>query len=104
MTAKTTGAAALEAAWHTHGYYGPVSQNLKAIDQRYAGWQDGNPARLWNHPPVQAARRHVAVLGGAGAAPDVAIRACAEGGYRWVVEILNRPPRVMPPAARGSWG
>ena len=42
---------ALEKAWHTHGYYGSVSHNVKAIYQRYMGWFDGNPGRLWPHPP-----------------------------------------------------
>ena len=46
---------ALEAAWHTHGYYGSVSHNVKAIYQRYLGWYDGNPAHLWPHPPVELA-------------------------------------------------
>ena len=35
---------ALEKAWHTHGYYGSVSHNVKAVYQRYMGWFDGNPA------------------------------------------------------------
>ena len=42
---------ALERAWHTHGYYGSVSHNVKAVYQRYMGWFDGNPGRLWAHPP-----------------------------------------------------
>ncbi len=53
---------ALEAAWHTHGYYGSVSHNVKAIYQRYLGWFDGNPANLWQHPPVEAATRYVECL------------------------------------------
>ena len=48
--------AKLDAAWHTHGYYGSVSHNVKAIYQRYLGWYDGNPAHLWQHPPQAAAR------------------------------------------------
>ncbi len=28
---------AFEAAWHTHGYYGSVSHNVKAVYQRYLG-------------------------------------------------------------------
>ena len=47
---------ALESAWSTHGYYGSVSHNVKAIYQRYMGWFDGNPARLWPHPPAEQAR------------------------------------------------
>ena len=55
---------ALEAAWHTHGYYGSVSHNVKAIYQRYMGWFDGNPARLWPHPPEALASRYVEAIGG----------------------------------------
>ncbi|MVF83142.1 MBL fold metallo-hydrolase, partial [Vibrio cholerae] len=62
---------ALDAAWSTHGYYGSVSHNVKAIYQRYMGWYDGNPAHLWQHPPVEAARRYVAAMGGADAALEV---------------------------------
>ena len=50
---------ALDAAWHTHGYYGSVSHNVKAIYQRYLGWYDGNPAHLWQHPPEAAGARYV---------------------------------------------
>jgi len=81
---------ALEAAWHTHGYYGSVSHNVKAIYQRYFGWYDGNPAHLWQHPPVAAAIRYVAAMGGAGAAVATAQQAYDEGDYRWAVEVLDR--------------
>jgi alkyl sulfatase BDS1-like metallo-beta-lactamase superfamily hydrolase len=64
----------LEKAWHTHGYYGSVSHNVKAIYQRYLGWYDGNPAHLWQHIPTEAATRYVSAMGGADAgaheAPD----------------------------------
>jgi alkyl sulfatase BDS1-like metallo-beta-lactamase superfamily hydrolase len=56
---------ALRDAWHTRGYYGSVSHNVKAVYQRYMGWFDGNPAHLWEHPPVESATRHVAAMGGA---------------------------------------
>ena len=45
---------ALGRQWHTHGYYGSVSHNVKAVYQRYMGWYDGNPANLWAHPPEAA--------------------------------------------------
>ena len=80
---------ALEAAWHTHGYYGSVSHNVKAIYQRYIGWYDGNPARLWPHPPAEAARRYVAAMGGADATVQLAQRAYDEGDYRWATELLD---------------
>jgi alkyl sulfatase BDS1-like metallo-beta-lactamase superfamily hydrolase len=81
---------ALEAAWHTHGYYGSVSHNVKAIYQRYMGWYDGNPAHLWQHPPVEAARRYVAAMGGVDAAVDVARNAFDDGDFRWAAEVLDR--------------
>ena len=80
---------ALEAQWHTHGYYGSVSHNVKAIYQRYMGWYDANPAHLWGHPPIEVARRYVAAMGGADAAVGVAQQAYDDGDYRWVVEVLN---------------
>ncbi|MFC1442388.1 alkyl sulfatase dimerization domain-containing protein [Streptacidiphilus sp. N1-10] len=80
---------ALERAWHTHGYYGSVSHNTKAIYQRYLGWFDGNPAHLWEHPPAEAAARYVAFMGGADKVLDQARRSFAEGDYRWVVQVVN---------------
>ena len=81
---------ALEAAWHTHGYYGSVSHNVKGIYQRYMGWYDGNPAHLWQHPPVEAARRYVTAMGGVDAALAIAQAAYDEGDYRWAAEVLDR--------------
>ncbi|WP_416063537.1 alkyl/aryl-sulfatase [Rhodococcus indonesiensis] len=80
---------ALAAAWHTHGYYGSVSHNVKAIYQRYMGWYDGNPANLWAHPPAEAARRYVDAMGGADATLAVARDAFEEGDYRWVLEVCK---------------
>lgn len=80
---------ALAEQWHTHGYYGSVSHNVKAVYQRYLGWYDGNPAHLWQHPPVAAAQRYVAAMGGADAAVAHAQRAVDEGDLRWAVEVLN---------------
>jgi alkyl sulfatase BDS1-like metallo-beta-lactamase superfamily hydrolase len=80
---------ALAAQWHTHGYYGSVSHNVKAIYQRYLGWYDGNPAHLWQHPPVAAAERYVTAMGGSDAAVAVARTAYDDGDLRWAVEVLN---------------
>jgi alkyl sulfatase BDS1-like metallo-beta-lactamase superfamily hydrolase len=80
---------ALEDAWHTHGYYGSVSHNVKAIYQRYLGWFDGNPANLWQHPPTERARRYVAGLGGADAVVVQARTSYDDGDLRWAAELLN---------------
>jgi alkyl sulfatase BDS1-like metallo-beta-lactamase superfamily hydrolase len=80
---------ALERAWHTRGYYGSVSHNVKAIYQRYMGWYDGNPAHLWGHVPAEAGRRYVAAMGGADAVLATAREAYAAGDFRWVTELVN---------------
>ena len=72
-----------------HGYYGTLSHNAKAVYQRYLGWFDGNPAHLNPHPPVEAATRYVAFMGGADAVLERARASFAEGDYRWVVEVVN---------------
>ncbi|WP_460108464.1 alkyl/aryl-sulfatase [Streptomyces sp. YKOK-J1] len=80
---------ALERAWHTHGYYGSVSHNTKAIYQRYLGWFDGNPAHLWEHPPVEAAQRYVEFMGGAEEVLRRARQSFADGDFRWVAQVVN---------------
>ncbi|WP_406315007.1 MBL fold metallo-hydrolase [Streptosporangium sp. NBC_01639] len=80
---------ALEQAWHTHGYYGSVSHNVKAVYQRYLGWFDGNPAHLWEHPPVEQARRYVECLGGSAAVVGLAGRYVKEGDLRFAATLLN---------------
>jgi alkyl sulfatase BDS1-like metallo-beta-lactamase superfamily hydrolase len=80
---------ALERAWHTHGYYGSVSHNTKAIYQRYLGWFDGNPAHLWEHPPVEAAKRYVEFMGGADEVLRRARQSYADGDHRWVAQVVG---------------
>ncbi|KEF99117.1 hydrolase [Mycobacterium sp. TKK-01-0059] len=80
---------ALERAWHTHGYYGSVSHNVKAVYQRYMGWFDGNPARLWPHPPEALAPRYVEALGGIDRVVDLAQKAFDSGDYRWAATLLD---------------
>jgi alkyl sulfatase BDS1-like metallo-beta-lactamase superfamily hydrolase len=81
---------ALDRAWHARGYYGSVSHNVKAIYQRYMGWYDGNPARLWQHVPEEQAKRYVAALGGIEAVLAQARAARDEGDLRWAAELLDR--------------
>ncbi len=80
---------ALDDAWHTHGYYGSVSHNVKAIYQRYLGWFDGNPANLWQHPPEQTAIRYVDCLGGAEAVVAKAQEYVDAGDLRFAAELLS---------------
>jgi alkyl sulfatase BDS1-like metallo-beta-lactamase superfamily hydrolase len=80
---------ALEAAWHTHGYYGSVSHNVKAVYQRYMGWFDGNPARLWPHPPEAIGPRYVEAIGGIDRVVELAQRAFDDGDFRWAATLLD---------------
>lgn len=80
---------ALENSWGARGYYGSVSHNVKGIYQRYMGWFDGNPARLWPHPPQEQARRYVAAMGGVDRVVDLAAEAYAQGDFRWAATLLD---------------
>jgi alkyl sulfatase BDS1-like metallo-beta-lactamase superfamily hydrolase len=80
---------ALHKAWHAHGYYGSVSHNVKAVYQRYMGWFDGNPARLWAHPPEAAGPRYVEAMGGVDRVVELARAAADSGDYRWAVTLLD---------------
>ena len=80
---------ALEKAWHTHGYYGSVSHNVRAVYQRYMGWFDGNPGRLWPHPPEALATRYVDAIGGVDRVVEVAQKAFDEGDFRWAATLLD---------------
>ena len=80
---------ALHKAWHAHGYYGSVSHNVKAVYQRYMGWFDGNPARLWAHPPEAIGPRYVEAMGGVDRVVEIARGAAEDGDYRWAATLLD---------------
>ncbi|MET4159994.1 alkyl sulfatase dimerization domain-containing protein [Agromyces sp. PvR057] len=80
---------ALENSWHARGYYGSVSHNVKAIYQRYMGWFDGNPARLWPHPPAAIAERYVDAIGGIDRVLELAQVAYDGGDFRWAATLLD---------------
>jgi alkyl sulfatase BDS1-like metallo-beta-lactamase superfamily hydrolase len=80
---------ALDQAWNARGYYGSVNHNVKAIYQRYVGWFDGNPAHLWEHIPVERAKRYVDLAGGLDKIVEQGQAAFDKGDFRWAAEILN---------------
>ncbi|MFE1166401.1 alkyl/aryl-sulfatase [Nocardiopsis sp. NPDC058789] len=79
----------LERAWSTRGYYGSLSHNVKAIYQRYLGWYDGNPASLWEHPPVESARRYVDTIGGTDTVVARARAYADDGDPRFAAQLLR---------------
>ena len=74
---------------HTHGYYGDLVHNSKAVYQRYLSWYDGNPANLNKLPPVEVGQRYVALAGGADKVIAAGQEALANGDYRWGAELVN---------------
>jgi alkyl sulfatase BDS1-like metallo-beta-lactamase superfamily hydrolase len=66
-----------------------VSHNVKAVYQRYMGWFDGNPARLWVHPPDAIGPRYVEAMGGVDRVVALARAAFDDGDYRWAATLLD---------------
>jgi alkyl sulfatase BDS1-like metallo-beta-lactamase superfamily hydrolase len=103
-------AEALEAAtppglgdeWSTHGYYGTVSHNAKAIYQFYLGWYDAVPANLHAHPPVERAARLIEALGGPERTLALARNAMATGDYRWASDLLQNLVFAAPQSAEAK--
>lgn len=79
----------LQRLWHTQGFYGSVSHNVKGIYQRYLTWFDGNPAHLWQHPPAEEGRRYVACMGGIEEVVRKAQTFTEEGDLRFAATLLD---------------
>ena len=79
----------LETFWAGRGYYGSIYHNVAATYVFYLGWFDGNPATLYELPPVEASRNYVDFMGGADAVLEKAKESFAKGDYRWVAEVVN---------------
>jgi alkyl sulfatase BDS1-like metallo-beta-lactamase superfamily hydrolase len=82
--------ASLAREWHNRDYYGALRHNVRAIYQKYLGWYDANPAHLDPLPPVEAAKKYIDYMGGAGAVIARARKDFAAGEYRWVADVMNR--------------
>jgi len=74
----------------SHGYYGTLSHNLRAVYNFYLGYYDANPATLDPLLPTESATRYVAAMGGEAAVVALGRKAFADGDYRWVVELVNK--------------
>ena len=74
----------------SHGYYGTLSHNLRAVYNFYLGYYDANPATLDPLLPTESAKRYVAAMGGEAAVVALGRKAFADGDYRWVIELVNK--------------
>jgi alkyl sulfatase BDS1-like metallo-beta-lactamase superfamily hydrolase len=81
--------ASLAGEWFTHGYYGSVQRNAKAVYQQYMGWYDANPANLDALSNVDYGKKFVAYGGGADAVLARARDDFARGEYRWVAQAMS---------------
>src|SRR5262249_3190394 len=80
----------LQANWASHGYYGSVNHNAKAVYNFYLGWFNANPATLHELPQAEAARHYVDYMGGADAVLARAKKDFDKGEYRWVAQVVNQ--------------
>ncbi len=81
--------AELDNTWASHGYYGSISHNARAIYNFYLGYFDGNPAHLHKLAPEPAAKKYVEFMGGAENTIKQAQKTYDKGEYRWTAEVLS---------------
>ncbi|KAK5079965.1 hypothetical protein LTR24_008770 [Lithohypha guttulata] len=86
----------LQRKWHTQGFYGSVSHNVKAIYQRYLTWFDGNPAHLWQHPPEEEGKRYVECMGGVDVVLSRAEVFTDRGDLRFAATLLDHAVLAEP--------
>jgi alkyl sulfatase BDS1-like metallo-beta-lactamase superfamily hydrolase len=79
---------ALGRRWHNRGYHGTLHHDVRAVFHKELGLWDGDPVSLNPHPPVDTARRFVALLG-----PEKILaegrRAIEAADYRWAAQVLH---------------
>jgi alkyl sulfatase BDS1-like metallo-beta-lactamase superfamily hydrolase len=73
----------------THGFYGSVQRNAKAVYQQYMGWYDANPANLDALSDADYGKKFVEYGGGAQAVLDRARNDFTNGQYRWVAQAMS---------------
>jgi len=73
----------------SRGYYGNLKHNVRATYQLYLGFWDGNPANFDPYPPVEEAKKYVAMVG-ADKMLQTARSAYAQGDYRWAATVANK--------------
>lgn len=79
----------LDQTWSSHGYYGSISHNARAIYNFYLGYFDGNPSHLHKLPPATGSIKYVEYMGGSKNVIDMAKKDFDKGEYRWVAEALD---------------
>lgn len=75
-------------------YYGTVEHSVRQIYHGYLGWFYGDPVALDPVPPVESARRHVALMGGRDAVMQHAQDSYDDNDYQWASELATYLIRI----------
>ena len=79
----------LAASPYLQEFYGTVAWSVRAIYADYAGWFDGNPARLFPLPDKDRAARVIELAGGREQVLSQARRALAGKDFQWAAELTD---------------
>jgi len=71
-------------------YYGQVSWSARGIYSNYLGWFDGRADKLYPMPSAEAAKREIALMGGASKVRAESEKAEKAGDYRWAIHLLAK--------------
>ncbi|WP_329113716.1 alkyl/aryl-sulfatase [Streptomyces sp. NBC_01465] len=74
--------------WFNRGYHGTLHHDVRAVFTKELGMWDGDPVSLHPHPPVEAARRFVDLIGAEKIIAE-GQRAFDAADYRWAAQILH---------------
>ena len=70
-------------------FYGTVAWSVRAIYADYAGWFDGDPAKLFPLPEKERAAKIIELAGGREKVLSRAHRALAEKDFQWAAELAD---------------
>lgn len=77
-------------------FYGTVKHSVRNVYGGYLGWFQGDPTTLDPAPPLERARRYVAMMGGRDAVVAAARQADSRGEHQWCAELLTWVVRATP--------
>ena len=80
---------ALAGSPYLREFYGTVAWSVRAIYADYAGWFDGDPAKLFPLPERDRAVRVIELAGGREPVLSRARRALAEKDFQWAAELTD---------------
>jgi alkyl sulfatase BDS1-like metallo-beta-lactamase superfamily hydrolase len=80
---------ALDKRWWNHGYHGTLHHDVRAVYTKELGMWDGDPVSLHPHPPVEASKRWVELVGADGLLTE-GRRAFEAADYRWAAEVVHK--------------